>query len=303
MSRNFQGYLFALAAASCFGTLAVSGKYAYADGVSVSMLMALRFGFASLGFVAVMFIVYRSRLISELKKVSRQSWIRLFFIGGVVLAAEVTLFFMGLASDGITAGLAETIFFIYPAWVVLISIIFMKHRVTLTVALCVFLAVVGVALTAGSLGAGSLAGVGYLMSASVLYSFYVAFSGSWIRDIPPLISTAMMITATGISLTIVALIRNEPGPQTSAGWLSVASAVFFGTFLAYAFLYAALHRASASMVAVLTTAEPVVTIVIGAILLGERMDTRQALGALLIVGAVLWLLLSEYRSERPSVTV
>ena len=298
MSRTFQGYLYALAAAASFGTLAISGKYAYADGVSVSTLMALRFGCAAMGFLVVVAVTYRSTLATTLKAIPARTWWRLIFIGGVVLASEVTLFFMGLASEGMTAGLAETIFYIYPAWVVLISILFLGHRITATVAICVMCAVVGVALTAGSLHAESLSGVGYLISASLLYAGYVALSGTWIRDIPPVISTAIMLSATALSLVIVAVLRGEPGPRSASGWWAVASAVFFGTFLAYAFMYAALHRAPASLVAVLTTAEPVVAVILGAILLGERMNQSQAEGAILIVGAVVWLLLSEYRAER-----
>ena len=298
MSRQFQGYLFALAAAASFGTLAISGKYAYADGVGVNTLMALRFGCAAAGFIAVIFFTKRTQGLAQLRNLGIKNWLRLLALGGAILASEVTLFFLGLKAPGMNAGLAETIFFIYPAWVVLLATAVFRQRVSVLVMACVVLAVAGVALTAGTLQSQSAAGVGYLLSASVLYAIYVALSGRWISNIEPLIATTIMMSGAAVALIAVAFVRQEPGPSSSAGWWAVASAVVFGTFLAYAFMYASLHRAPAAMVAVLTTAEPVVAVALGAMLLGERMTGWQALGSALILGSVLTLLASGYREQR-----
>ena len=106
------GYLLALLSASAFGTLAVSGRFAYADGVDVTALMALRFGLATIGFWLV-------TLIRRPEFPPLRTALAIVVLGAVVLATEVTFFFMGLHEPGMTAGLAETLFFIFPAWVVL----------------------------------------------------------------------------------------------------------------------------------------------------------------------------------------
>ncbi len=296
MSRRFAGFLFALGSAASFGTLAISGKFAYADGISVSTLMAYRFGFAALGFVGIVAILFRNQ--NWLSLISKQQIFKLFLLGAAVLAPEVTLFFMGLAQPGVTAGLAETIFYVFPAWVIALSVLFFRHRITATLLICVFAALAGVALTAGSLSADSMRGVAYLLMASVLYAIYVSLSGHWIGSVPPMIATAVMLCGTATTLIVVALIRAEPGASTAQGWIAVGMAIVVGTFLAYALMYAALHRAPASQVAVLATAEPLVAVFLGWLLLGENMSPAQVFGSTMILGAVIWLLSAEYRAER-----
>lgn len=294
MSTKTFGYVFALLSAACFGTLAVSGKFAYSDGVEVGSLMALRFGVAVLGFWIVVFVKRRSMVFPKFSDA-----LKLFNLGALVLALEVTLFFMGLEAPGMSAGLAETIFFVYPTWVVLIAAAFFGHRITLAMAGCVGLAVTGVALTAGGLQTKSLTGVIYLLMASVLYAAYVALSGKWMQGVSPFVASTWMITGAAFSLVIYAGITQPQGPSTAGGWLAVGSAIVLGTFGSYAFLYAALDRISSPVAAVLTTAEPVVAVILGVILLSESMTALQALGGAFIVGAVVLLLWWDSKEVTP----
>jgi drug/metabolite transporter (DMT)-like permease len=285
VSIKTYGYAFALLSATCFGTLAVSGKFAYQDGIEVGSLMAWRFGVAALGFWLIIFLK-RSTFIFP----RAIDAFKLFSLGAIILALEVTLFFMGLAAPGMSAGLAETIFFVYPTWVVLIAAAFLSHRISVAMAGCVGLAITGVALTAGSLKTESISGVVYLLMASILYAIYVALSGQWMKGVSPFVATTWMITGAGFSLIVYALATNPQGPSSINGWLSVGSAIALGTFGAYALLYAALHRIPSPVAAVLTTAEPVVAVFLGVILLSETMTALQILGSVLILGAVILLL-------------
>jgi drug/metabolite transporter (DMT)-like permease len=247
--------------------------------------MAWRFGIAALGFWLIV-LLNRSKFVFP--RVADA--VKLFGLGAFLLALEVTLFFMGLAAPGMSAGLAETIFFVYPTWVVLIGAAFLSHRITLAMAACVGLAITGVALTAGGLETQSIVGVIYLLMASILYAIYVALSGQWMKGISPFFATTWMITGAGFSLVLYALATAPQGPSTFDGWLAVGSAIGFGTFGAYALLYAALHRIPSPVAAVLSTAEPVVAEILGVILLSESMTPLQIAGSSLILGAVILLL-------------
>jgi drug/metabolite transporter (DMT)-like permease len=285
VSTKTFGYVFALLSAACFGTLAVSGKFAYSDGVEVGSLMALRFGVAALGFWVIVFFQRR-----HMRFPQAVDALKLFSLGAIVLALEVTLFFMGLAAPGMSAGLAETIFFVYPTWVVLIAAAFLGHRISLAMSGCVGLAITGVALTAGGLETQSITGVIYLLMASILYAVYVALSGKWMNGVSPFLASTWMISGAAFSLVLYAMFTQPQGPSTLSGWLAVASAIGLGTFGAYALLYAALDRIASPVAAVLTTAEPVVAVILGVILLQESMSAMQALGGVMIIGAVLVLL-------------
>lgn len=291
--RERMGYVLALLSACAFGTLAVSGRFAYADGIDVTALMALRFGLATIGFWLV--VALRRPTFPSLGLS-----LKIVLLGGLVLATEVTFFFMGLHEAGMTAGLAETLFFVFPAWVVLMSAIAHRAWPRPAVVVAAVLALGGVALTAGDLSASAQTGVLYLLVASLLYGFYVTVSGRLLQGVSPLAATTLMTFGTGVSLVLYAAIRGGSYPASGSGWLAVGSAVCIGTFGAYALLYAALERAPSPVVAILTTAEPVVAICLGALLLGERLTGTQIVGGLLILLAVIGLLL--WQAQRQNVS-
>lgn len=282
MRRSTGPYL-ALASATAFGTLTVSGKYAYGDGVEVPALMAWRFGASAIGIWLIVLLFRRSTTVSA------KSAIQLLGVGALLLAPEVTAFFNGLASPGITAGLAEAIFFVYPAWTVWLA----GRKVGRAHRFAALAAIGGVALTAGGLESGSTGGVGWLIGASILYALYVWLSGKWLAGVDPWVGSAWMLTGAATALVGRQVIVQSAGPVSLVGWVAVANAVLIGTLLAYALLYAALHRTEAATVAILTTAEPVVAIILGAVLLAERMNPLQALGVFLILGSVVFLLKME----------
>ena len=284
-----RGQWLALASAACFGTLTISGRYAYADGVEVSALMAWRFGASAVAIWAFL-LISRRNLRLPLPVIAR-----LFGVGALLLAPEVTSFFNGLASPGMTAGLTETIFFIYPVWAVLLFGRRSKaqHRVAAVIA------AVGVGLTAGGLEGASLSGVGWLLLASVLYATYVVLSGKWVDGVDPWVGSAWMLTGAGVVLVAVGWVTGSRGPTSTGGWLAVASAIIIGTLIAYALLYAALHVTRADTVAVLTTAEPVVAILLGRWLWNETMNFQQVVGVVLILAAVAYLLRSDAKRLPP----
>lgn len=288
------GYFLALLSATAFGTLAVSGRFAYNDGVDVAGLMALRFGLAAAGFwiiAAVRRPTFPTLAVG----------LRIAGLGAVVLAVEVTFFFMGLKASGMTAGLAETVFFIFPAWVVLISAVSHRAAPHKSVVIATALAITGVAMTAGDLEANAQTGLVYLLMASVLYAGYVVMSGRLLTGVDNLAASTLMTTGTAVSLLAVALVGGASYPRSVAGWLAVSTAVLVGTFAAYALLYLALDRLPSPIVAILTTAEPLVAIGLGAVLLGERLTLTQGLGAALILVAVLGLLVVDERRHATAV--
>jgi drug/metabolite transporter (DMT)-like permease len=91
-------------------------------------------------------------------------------------------------------------------------------------------------------------------------------------------------------------------PQTTTGWLNVAVLSTFGTIVAMGAFFAAMKRVGPGPTSVASTFEPVVTIIVGTLFLGERLTGRSVIGAMLVVGAVVVLTLSEARRDAGSLT-
>jgi drug/metabolite transporter (DMT)-like permease len=94
----------------------------------------------------------------------------------------------------------------------------------------------------------------------------------------------------------VALARGSPLPPTTNGWTLVAAIGIVSTAVAISTFFAAMERIGATAAAIGSTLEPLVTVVLGAVVLDERLSIPQGAGGVLIVAAVAWLALQ----PRPS---
>ena len=295
MSRPSQriGIVLSVCSAMAFGTLAVSGKFAYADGISVSALMWLRFGLASIGFWLIVWW-------KHLPLPSLKNSLIFLALGAFVLAPEVTFFFMGLEAPGMSAGLAETIFFVFPVWAVVLHAIERRSWPQLTVLAGSLAALFGVALTARDISAAAATGIPPLLLASLMYATYVVLSGRYVQIGNGFVAATLMTTGAALALGLRAATSPSVYPQSIQGWIAVVSAVAIGTFAAYAFLYAALERISSAIAAVVATLEPVVAIVVGFLMLGETLTALQALGAIIVIVSIAFVVARENRVSSPT---
>ena len=101
------GLVLCLVSAAGFGSLAIFGKQAYAGGLGVIGVLAMRFAVAAPLLVGLA-VAARRRL--------RLGWatgLRLLALGGIGYAIQATLFFNALTR--ISAGLAGLLLYLYPA--------------------------------------------------------------------------------------------------------------------------------------------------------------------------------------------
>jgi len=89
-------------------------------------------------------------------------------------------------------------------------------------------------------------------------------------------------------------------PYTPAGWLAVLAIAVVGTVVAIAFFLAGLARLGPVRASTYSTLEPVFTVALAAILLGEQVTALRALGGALILAAVLILARAGAPRPRPS---
>ncbi len=275
-----------------FATLPLFGKLAYASGVEPFALLAWRFVFSALVLWAAAGVVARRRATLVLPP-----WplaVRLWLVGGLLLTGEVVLYFLGL--QRVSAGLAETLLFLYPAWVVVLMALLFGHRPTPVMVGCVAAAIIGAALTVGGAGTGEPIGVLMLVGASVGYAGYVVAASRWVTRAGTLRGTVVVMSAAAVSFTVLAVATRSVGPHDLGGWVGVLGMTLFGTVLAFGLLSAGLSRIGAAEAGVISTVEPVITVVLGAWLLAEPVAVLQVLGMAVILASVAVLLVVEARA-------
>lgn len=115
------------------------------------------------------------------------------------------------------------------------------------------------------------------------------FSRKWQPPVPPLTFTAWQLTAGGLLLVPVALIAEPPLPALSGA--NIAGLLYLGLFgaaLTYFLWFRGVARIPPSAVSMLGMMSPVTAVVLGWLVLDQRLSPLQMLGAAAVLGSV-WL--------------
>jgi drug/metabolite transporter (DMT)-like permease len=97
-----------------------------------------------------------------------------------------------------------------------------------------------------------------------------------------------MSTALVIALVVVGVHGEPHWPSTSAGWGGLAALSFlYGT--AFTIMFTVLPKLGAASYAAIMNVEPIFALLLAWWVLGQAIAPSQVLGALLVVGAVIWL--------------
>src|ERR671934_131362 len=81
----------------------------------------------------------------------------------------------------------------------------------------------------------------------------------------------------------------RPGALTAAGWGWLASLAVVSTVGAIALFFAGLRRAGPTTASILSTVEPLVTVLLALAVFGERLGAVQLAGGALVLAAVIVL--------------
>ncbi len=111
-----------------------------------------------------------------------------------------------------------------------------------------------------------------------------------VSEVPPLLATALMMLGTWLVVAALAVASGErvlPGQIPPAAWPGLIGIAVFATAVAIQAFYAGVSRLGAARAALVSTLEPVFTVSLAVLLLGERLAPLQVLGGALVVAAVL----------------
>ncbi|HEX2104846.1 MAG TPA: DMT family transporter [Solirubrobacteraceae bacterium] len=142
-------------------------------------------------------------------------------------------------------------------------------------------------------GAGAVEPLGAALglAAAVVYSAYILVGERVARRIQPMVLSALVCSGAAASLTLgsAALGELRPGALTAAGWGWLASLAAISTVAAIGLLFAGLRRVGPTTASIVSTVEPVVTVLAAVAVFGDVLSPPQVLGACLVLGAVLVL--------------
>ncbi len=185
------------------------------------------------------------------------------------------LYFLGL--QRIPASLSSVLLYIYPVFVALNMWVVEGRKPARLEMGAMALALVGATLTASpwdSLrGVGpDLLGVLLVLGAAAGYGVYIVVSNRYVHRSGPLISTAWVALGASVSFGLTGLVtRTWVVPATPRAAALLLGLIVFSTILPLATFFAGMRRVGPTAASLLSTLEPVFTIALAAVVLGEAL--------------------------------
>lgn len=287
------GLAIAISGAVLFSAKAIVAKLIYRYDVDAVTLITFRMLFSLPFFVAVAF--WKGRKAAPLTASERGKIVVLGLLGYYLSSF---LDFLGL--QYISAGLERLILFLTPSFVLLISVVFLKKKISLPEWLALgtaYLGTVLVFLHDARLGGSNVAlGGAFVLGSAVSYALYLLLSGELVSRVGPLrlVAYAMCVASVACILQFFLLrpasMLVQPMPVYG---LSIINAVFCTVFPVF------LTMIAVARVGPATTSQagmigPVSTLFLGALILDEPVTGIQLAGTALVLAGI--YLLSKKRA-------
>ena len=276
MNRVLGIFLIVVSAAS-FGTLAIIGRFAYADGLDVTTMLFLRFTIAAI-------LMFAWLAIRKEPLPRGRTLLQLAGMGGLGYVGQSFCFMSAI--NYASTGLVALLLYLYPVFVTLLTVIFQKVKLTSRTVFALVLATVGAALTANPQG-GQLPGILLAISAAVIYAVYILVGTGVMQKVSAVQSSAVIFASAALVFGVMTAIRGAHWPTSPNGWLAISGIAVIATLLPVATFLGGLKIIGATDASLLSTLEPVVTVVLAAMLLGEKVQPLMIAGGVLILAAVL----------------
>lgn len=230
----------------------------------------------------------------------RDFW-RAMLIG--VLGVAASNYFYYLAIQKTNVATAIILQYTAPVWVLLYMVARRLQRATVQRMISIGLALLGIALVINAFGAGGLrlnrVGVIAALLASLSFACYNVFGGELVRQHDRWKALVYVLLGTVMFWLIV----NPPWRVVAAHysgrqWIFLTIFSVTSVLLPFSLYFSGLHHLDPTRAIVTSCLEPVFSIAITAVALGEMVGRVQVVGMVLVLGATVMVQIPERTGER-----
>lgn len=287
-----RGYLYIIASALIFGCMPLGAKLIYAEGVNSLSLVFLR------NLFAIPALAVLIKLQGQSLKVKPKA------LPGVALVAVmgccVTPLLLYQSYQYMASGTATVFHFIYPAAVVVGGMLFLREKTSWKRLLCVLLCTLGICLFYNPGEPINPMGAGLALLSGITYAAYILLLTVFQnKSLSGFRFTFYVAAVCAVVMGLVCLCTGQLMlPVSLKGWLLCAVfslAVCVGAVVLFqqGTLLAGAQRAS-----ILSTVEPITSIVVGVIAFAEPISLRTVVGSCLVVLASILIAVFDMREQK-----
>jgi drug/metabolite transporter (DMT)-like permease len=221
---------------------------------------------------------------------TRAEWIGTAVVGVLLLVANGVV---GLGEKSVPSGMAALLVATVPLWLLGIDAGLNHARLGLAPLGGLLLGLAGVALLSG-LGTGgkvSVTGALTILGAAAMWALGTIMARRGTLPSSAALASGMEMLIGGVALLILSAVTGEfsslhVGQISARSWWALAYLIVIGSIVAFSAYGIAVRSLPTATVATYAYVNPVIAVLLGALILGEHLTTAMIAGGVLIVGAV-----------------
>lgn len=312
------GIVLVVVSAAGFGSGALLVQPLYEAGMDALVVLSWRFATAAVLSWAYLLAFRRTRV--ALRSLPRRR-IGVLLLLGVLYVGNSYSYIASL--EVVSISLVSIISYLYPAIVAVMAVRLVRRLEGRRAWLALGISMLGVALAVGGIPEGALPplwGLALAFANPIIYATWIIFQArlagdrparprapaaagdepallippgdaETVSDIPdPAVAAAVMTTATAAVYVVLSSATGaslSPAAVPGQAWLPLLGLGLVATAIAIQTFYAGVKRVGAARASLISTVEPVYTIVLAMILFDERLTPIQIVGGLLVLFAVI----------------
>lgn len=283
MQENRSARLQMITAMTIFGTIGIFVHYIPLP----SSVIALARGTIGMLFLLI-FCAIRKIKISG---VAIRKKLGILCVSGLLLGINWILLFEAYRHTSVAVG--TLCYYMAPIFMILISPVIFKERLYPKKLVCVLVALTGMVLVSGVIqngmpAKGELTGILLGLLAAVCYAVIVVLN-KFLGDVPAFTKTIVQLGVSAVTIFPYVLLTESVATlafsaQTIVLLLCVG---IFVTGVSYTLYFGSIQALPTQTIAIFSYIDPVLSILLSALILHEYMDLWQGVGAVLILGAAL----------------
>ncbi len=265
-----------------FGTIGIFRRYIDLP----SGMLAMSRGFIGTAFLIIFVMVTKKGISKENIKKNAVPLI----VSGAFIGFNWILLFEAYSYTSVAV--ATLCYYMAPIIVIVVSPIILKEKLSGKKMACVGVAIIGMVLVSGvvemeeGFKLAEIKGVLLGLGAALLYATVVLMNKK-IRDIGPYDKTIVQLASAGVVMLVYTLLMEDvnKGDFTLVAVIMLVIVGVLHTGIAYAWYFGSMKNISAQTVALFSYIDPILAIILSAVILRENLGVLEALGAIMVLGA------------------
>jgi len=268
-----------------FSVYPILGKFIFAGGAGLSTVLFVRFT------ITAIFLWIMTILREGFPRIPLKIWLILWGMGGICYSLMSGLYLSSVRY--IPASLAALLLYAYPIIVSVIAVLTKQEKFSKYKLLGLMLSTFGLVLVLGvAMKDINSFGVALALGAAFVYALYIIIGNQVLQTTTPLVTITLISTFAALTYGIIGLTMSGTTWNLAWNtWLGIGGIAFFSTIIAMITFFYGMKLIGATSASIISTLEPVMTVIFAVILLDEHLTLLQAAGGIFVVmGGILAVL-------------